>query len=64
MSDVLLCDCQAVREAAIRLGMPGDRIVVFPWGVDLEQFSPGRDELLGMSETIEGSPQAIDSNKL
>ncbi len=42
-SDVLLCDCQTVRDAAIRLGMPGDRIVVFPWGVDLEQFSPGRD---------------------
>ena len=41
-SDVLLCDCQTVREAAILLGMPGDRIVVFPWGVDLEQFSPGR----------------------
>lgn len=42
-SDVLLCDCQTVRDAAIRLGMPGDRIVVFPWGVDLEQFSPGRE---------------------
>ncbi len=42
-SDVLLCDCQTVREAAIRLGMPDDRIVVFPWGVDLEHFSPGQD---------------------
>ena len=41
-SDVLLCDCQTVRDAAIRLGMPGGRIVVFPWGVDLEQFSPGQ----------------------
>ena len=45
-SDVLLCDCQTVREAAIRLGMPGDRIAVFPWGVDLEQFSPGWDAQL------------------
>ena len=45
-SDVLLCDCQTVREAAIRLGMPGDRIVVFPWGVDLEQFSPDQESAL------------------
>jgi glycosyltransferase involved in cell wall biosynthesis len=42
-SDVLVCDCQTVRDEAIRLGMPGDRIVVFPWGVDLERFSPGQD---------------------
>ena len=42
-SDVLICDCQTVRDAAVRLGMPDDRIVVFPWGVDLDQFSPGRD---------------------
>jgi glycosyltransferase involved in cell wall biosynthesis len=43
-SDVLLCDCQTVRDAAIQLGMPADRIVVFPWGVDLERFSPGRED--------------------
>ncbi|MFV1858023.1 MAG: glycosyltransferase family 4 protein [Anaerolineales bacterium] len=42
-SDILVCDCQTVREAAIRLGMPGERIVVFPWGVDLKRFSPGQD---------------------
>ncbi len=40
-SDVLVCDCQAVRTAAEGLGMPADRIVVFPWGVDLARFSPG-----------------------
>jgi glycosyltransferase involved in cell wall biosynthesis len=40
-SAVLVCDCQAVRQAARRLGMPDDRIVVFPWGVDLTHFSPG-----------------------
>lgn len=39
-SDVLLCDCQAVRDAAIEFGMPKDRIVIFPWGVDLKRFSP------------------------
>jgi L-malate glycosyltransferase len=39
----LACDCQAVRAAAVRLGMPDDRIVVFPWGVDLGHFCPGGD---------------------
>jgi glycosyltransferase involved in cell wall biosynthesis len=40
-TDVLACDCQTVRMRAEQLGMPGDRIMVFPWGVDLEHFSPG-----------------------
>ncbi len=40
-SQVLVGDCQAVRSAAIGLGMPEDRIVVFPWGADLSHFSPG-----------------------
>ena len=39
-SDVLVCDCQAVRDAAIELGMPESRIVIFPWGIDLKRFSP------------------------
>lgn len=55
-SDVLLCDCQTVRKRAIQLGMPADRIVVFPWGVDLEHFSPGRNsklrEHLGWQDTF------------
>ncbi len=41
-SDVLVCDCQAVRKAGEDLGMAPDRIVVFPWGVDLAKFSPGQ----------------------
>jgi glycosyltransferase involved in cell wall biosynthesis len=36
-----VCDCQAVRAAGLALGAPADRIVVFPWGVDLRHFSPG-----------------------
>jgi glycosyltransferase involved in cell wall biosynthesis len=41
-STVFLCDCQAVRRRVAELGMPGDRVVVFPWGVDLRRFAPGR----------------------
>jgi glycosyltransferase involved in cell wall biosynthesis len=44
-SDVLVCDCEVVREAAIALGMPRERTVVFPWGVDLTRFSAEGDSL-------------------
>lgn len=40
-SDILICDCQAVRGMAASLGMPEEKIVVFPWGVDLKHFCPG-----------------------
>jgi glycosyltransferase involved in cell wall biosynthesis len=43
---LLLCDCQAVRQAALGLGATEDRIVVFPWGVDLDRFRPGRERRL------------------
>jgi glycosyltransferase involved in cell wall biosynthesis len=43
-SDVLIGDCDAVRRKAMDFGYPEKWIVTFPWGVDLEQFSPGEDE--------------------
>ncbi len=39
-SAVLVGDCQPVREAAIAHGMNPEMIVTFPWGVDLNHFSP------------------------
>ena len=42
-SAALICDCQTVRRAAQELGMPEERIVVSPWGVDLRHFSQGDD---------------------
>jgi glycosyltransferase involved in cell wall biosynthesis len=39
-SDVLVGDCEAVRQKAIQFGMPAERIVTFPWGIDLDHFSP------------------------
>ena len=45
-SDLLFCDCDAVRERAWRLaGFPADRIVQFPWGVDLDLFRPDGERL-------------------
>jgi glycosyltransferase involved in cell wall biosynthesis len=40
-SDAFTGDCRAVRRQAVKLGMPSDRIFVFPWGVDLDEFAPG-----------------------
>lgn len=39
-SDVLVGDSEVVRRKAIAFGMPPERIVTFPWGVDLHHFSP------------------------
>jgi len=45
-SDWMLADCQTVKQNAIGFGFPGNRITVFPWGVDLSLFSPsGRKKM-------------------
>jgi glycosyltransferase involved in cell wall biosynthesis len=36
----LIGDCEAIRKIAITHGMPKERITTFPWGVDLNHFSP------------------------
>lgn len=40
-SDVLVGDCDPVRQKAITFGMPDKRIITFPWGVDLHHYNPG-----------------------
>ena len=39
-ADAFASDCEATREKAIAFGVPRERTVVFPWGVDLRHFSP------------------------
>lgn len=39
-ADVLIADCEAVVAAAAEFGFPRQRIVKFPWGVDLARFNP------------------------
>jgi L-malate glycosyltransferase len=41
-SAVLLGDCEAVQRQAIKWGMNHERIIIFPWGVDLNHFNPGK----------------------
>lgn len=41
VADAMIGDCETVRRAAVALGMADDRIVAFPWGIDIERFAPG-----------------------
>jgi glycosyltransferase involved in cell wall biosynthesis len=40
-SAVLVGDSKVIRRLAISHGMPDERIVTFPWGIDLGHFNPG-----------------------
>ncbi len=39
-STVFVGDCAAVRDKAAEYGLPPKRAYLFPWGIDLERFSP------------------------
>jgi L-malate glycosyltransferase len=46
-SDLMVGDCNTIRQLAIAFGMPDKCIITFPWGVDLEHFtSAPRDRSL------------------
>jgi glycosyltransferase involved in cell wall biosynthesis len=40
-SSALVGDCDPIRRQALAFGMADNRIITFPWGVDLEHFIPG-----------------------
>ncbi len=44
-SDVLVGDCETIRNLAIGFGMDKERIVTFPWGIDIDRFSPNGDTI-------------------
>ncbi|MEN8173713.1 MAG: glycosyltransferase, partial [Chloroflexota bacterium] len=39
-SAAMVGDCDTVRSLAVSYGMEADRIITFPWGIDLEHFKP------------------------
>jgi glycosyltransferase involved in cell wall biosynthesis len=41
-SEILIGDCNSVRDKAIEFGMPDENIVTFPWGIDLSSFKPSQ----------------------
>jgi len=42
-SDVFIGDCQKIKEEAIKYGMNSDKIITFPWGIDLGHYTPLKD---------------------
>jgi L-malate glycosyltransferase len=58
-SAAMLGDCDTIRNLAIGYGMPGNRIITFPWGIDLAHFSPV--EKSGLQE--EGAPFTLLSTR-
>lgn len=50
--DMAIADCEAVRQGMVELGgLPVERIVTLPWGVDLKVFRPKRPSL-GIREKL------------
>ena len=45
-SDRMIADCDTIADLAIKYGMDPEKIVKFPWGVDLDKFSLGRNTKL------------------
>jgi glycosyltransferase involved in cell wall biosynthesis len=39
-SAVMVGDCDTIRKLGVACGMPDERIVTFPWGIDLRHFYP------------------------
>jgi len=39
-SDVLVGDCDTIRDLGVKYGMAPDRIVTFPWGADIDLYRP------------------------
>jgi len=39
-SAVMVGDCDTIRRLGVAYGMPDERIVTFPWGIDLRHFYP------------------------
>jgi glycosyltransferase involved in cell wall biosynthesis len=48
-SDLFFGDCETLAREAISYGLPAEKIVRFPWGVDLEHFSPVNGADLGQA---------------
>lgn len=58
-SDMLICDSYVVKEKAQQMvNYSNERIVQFPWGVDLLKFSPGKD-MLGIRIRLGWEPNFI-----
>jgi glycosyltransferase involved in cell wall biosynthesis len=58
-SAALVGDCETIRRQAASFGMPDQRIVTFPWGIDLEHFRPAASR----PETASDAPFTLLSTR-
>ncbi len=63
-SQVMIGDCDPVRQKAIAFGLPDQRIVTFPWGVDLARYRPeGPDRRPAGQPVFMGEPFILLSTR-
>lgn len=43
-SDAFVGDCSVIRDLAINYGMAPERITTFPWGVNIDKFTPAEEK--------------------
>ncbi len=59
-SSVMVGDCNTIRQMAVSYGMPDERIVTFPWGIDLQHFperqAENRPEIFTLLSTRSWEP--------
>jgi len=58
-SDAFVGDCDTIRKLAVSYGMPDERIVTFPWGIDLAHFNLPTQTCIDRSLIDEPSPASI-----
>lgn len=51
-TDFFTSDANVTRDMAVKYGMKPDKTIVFPWGVDLEHFSPNSELVTRTSFTL------------
>ena len=51
-SALMIGDCEPIRQLAISHGMRSERIVTFPWGIDLEAYTPPRERSTNGAFTV------------
>ena len=59
-SAALVGDCDTIRQRAISFGMPNERIVTFPWGIDLQHFSLQTFSCIDRSSIDNRSPASTE----
>ena len=62
-TDFFTSDCETTRQKAIALGMNPKRTIVFPWGVDLQRFTPAVTLRLRSGQALHSSLFTVLCNR-